>query len=542
MKRKGNRTVTLSIPCDNFHVIQIQTTLDQLKLLYKEALKNQMETIPITCENVSGELTIKQLRSSIISLMKQFNAQKLIPRDLRDYLVCNPSGVYAKTTGRDEELERIWTYLLSKKKSNAILIGEHGVGKTTIATEVMRQINLGECPKQFSKYNFVTINTDALLEFAHLAEKSSSFYRIKYIKIIETIKDFAKRNKERVIFYIDNLLHVKCDLELLKLFKNLFSESNAKFIASVNSEDFKYYFNEDDEFMKYANNILIEEPENEEIYSMIKNRIDALQAQYDVNISKRMVDFAILTAGFHADYNRQNPEKTIDAINFALADAQRKGQKEVTKQNFFTYYNINFKEIQKMPKKREEEVAYHEVGHCLLGLLLPNIRAHKIINVSILPSDDYGGVTVHHYDLTKYEVCSMEYYIDFISYLLGGRVGEMLYTNTFSVGAVSDLSKANAIAEETVLEYGLATIDNENSNKTYITGGYAKYYLLTDEVKTKVNEEIANIMQEAFKRAKETIDSNRALFDEIVQRVLEEKIIVYDELKDICKKYGIELE
>lgn len=530
MKRKDNRIVTIAIPStQTSEIIEFNVVLSDLENVYREAIKNNYEAITFTYGDLSEQLPIKQLKHIIISAIKQYESLKLIPKALNKYLISNPSAITERIVGRDQEIDRIWTYLTSTQKSNAILIGEHGVGKTTIASEIMRQINLGECPKQFRKYHVVTINTNVLLELAD----TSTF---RYSMVIQRLTEFIKENKENVIFYIDNLLHVKCDLELLKLFRKCLFDYNVKFIASINDEDFEDYFEIDTELMKCLNNLWIEEPDIEEVYHMIKNKINTLKNTYGVNIPERMIHFAISTADAHAQFGKGNPEKTIDAINFALADAQKKGQKEVTKQNFFSYYRINFRTASKRSEKEEWATSYHEAGHYLVGKLLPNLKCYKFDNVSILPTDDWCGVTISHLDEKQYCSGSKDFSIDYIAFLLGGRVGEMYYTSEVSSGAESDLVYANNMAERAVLSLGLSGIGDEQ-NKTYIAMGYVKDYLLTDDVKTKINTEIEKIMREAYERAQKIINDNKELFEEIVQRLCEDKILVTDELDEICKKY-----
>lgn len=533
MKGKDNRIVTISLPLENSEVIVFNANLSYLENLYKEAVEKNLKTISITVGETSGELSIKTLRRIIMLSIKLYKSYGLISFALKEYLTYNYSGITEKIDGRDQELDRIWTYLTSQQKNNAILIGEHGVGKTTIASEIIRQINLGECPKQFRKYHVITVNTGSLLELADLCEKKKSF---KYEKVLNKLEDFIKQNKERVIFYIDNLLHMKYDIGLLKLFKKCVLEYNIKFIASINDEDFEYYFEYDDDILKYLNRIRIDEPEVDEVYPMIKNRINNLQSVYGVKISEEMIRFAISTADAHAHFNKSNPEKTIDAINFALADAQKNRQKEVTKQNFFTYYRVDFRTTCKRPEKEEWAVSYHEVGHYLVGVLLPNLKCYRFDNVSILPTDDWNGVTIYNFDQRQYYPGSREYFIDDIAFSLGGRVGEKYYTNELSSGASADLLSANYMAEQAVLSLGLAQIGSEE-NKTYIAKGYVKDYLLTDDVKTKINAEIEKIMKEAYARAQKVIEDNKELFEEIVQRLHDEKILVTYELDEICKKY-----
>lgn len=533
MKRKDNRIVTISIPTtQNSQPISFNIALSDLKKVYREAIKNRFETVTFSYGELSAELSIKQIRRIILSAIKQYEAQTLIPATLKKYLSCNLSDITEKIVGRDQEIDKIWTYLTSIQKSNAILIGDHGVGKTTIASEIIRQINLGECPKQFNKYQVITLNTVNLLELAELSESSTFRYSI----VLHKLDEFVKENNKRIIIYIDNLLHVKCDLNILKLFRKWLFNYKVKFIASINDKDFEDFFEIDDELMKYLNSLWIEEPDIEEIYPMIKNKIITLQNTYGVKISEKMIKFAISTADAHAQFNKSNPEKTIDAINFALADAQKKKQKEVIKQNFFSYYRIDFRTANKRHEKEEWAVSYHEVGHYLVGRLSPNLKCYKYDNVSILPTDDWNGVTISHFDERQYYSGSKEFSIDYIASLLGGRVGEKYYTSEVSSGAESDLLYANNMAERAVLSLGLAGIGDEQ-NKTYISMGYVKDYLLTDDIKTKINIEIEKIMREAYERAEKIINDNKELFEEIVQKLHEDKILVTDELDEICKKY-----
>ena len=187
------------------------------------------------------------------------------------------------------------------------------------------------------------------------------------------------KNIYKIIFYIDNLLHVKCDYELFKTFMSCAKSYNIKIIASIYSEDFENYFLVDDDLIKYLNPILVEEPEIEEIYPMLKTRIDKLQEAYGVKISEKMIRFSIFTGLHLSSSNSSNPESTLDVINFALADVKRKGQKEVNKLNILSYYYINFKLAKKTSKSEKIITACHEVGHYLVSELSKNIKSSFIL-------------------------------------------------------------------------------------------------------------------------------------------------------------------
>ena len=166
-----------------------------------------------------------------------------------------------------------------------------------------------------------------------------------------------------------------------------------------------------------------------------------------------MIRFAILTGLHLSSSNSSNPESTLDIINFALADAKRKEQKEVIKLNILSYYYIDFKLAKRTNEDEKWITAYHEVGHYLVSQMSDNIRNFKNAFVSILPIEGALGLTANYWDSGKQLTCSKDYYIDEIAFSLGGRVGEAIYTSKFSSGAQQDLISANAMAEK--LEKGM---------------------------------------------------------------------------------------
>lgn len=530
MKRREKQIVTIVIPAtENRQEITFNISLSALEAVFKKAIAIKEDIIRFKVGKKTVEIETKMIEQIIQNAKIQFVSQSLIPRDLNNYLTLMSNLSCEKLSARDEEIEKLWTCLCSKQKSNAVLVGEHGVGKTTMAMEVVRQINMKECPKQLSEFNVIEINTLNLLE---LADSSSLKYKHTLNKLIE----FAKNNRYKVIFYIDNFLHVKCDAILMKVLFIFIKTYNIKIIASILYEDFQEYFMEDTFFMKYLNPILLEEPDTEEIYPMLKCKIIELQKTYRVKISEKMIRFAILTGLSLSSSNSANPESTLDIINFALSDACRKGQKEVTKSNVLSYYYIDFKLAKKTSEAEKWITAYHEAGHYLVSKMSSNIRNFKNAFVSILPIEGALGLTASYIDFGKQLTFSKEYYIDEIAFSLGGRVGEAIYTNEFSSGAQADLTAANTMAEQLVLAYGLSDIDGEQ-NKSYMVGNYIKDFLLTDELRVKINNEISSIIGEAYSRAEKIINENRELLKEIARRLVKEGVLMGDELEEVCEKY-----
>ena len=473
-------------------------------------------------------------RSNVIeiyNLAKQqlITAKSTVPVQLKDYLIdlsaSKKSTQTEKISSRDEEIEKLWSCMLLKQKSNAILVGEHGVGKTTMFLEVVRQLKTGEAPSQIASCKIIQLNTSKLL-------KIKSDYSMK--RVISAIIKYLMKNKNNIILYVDDLLTMKYDIYLAQLLIIILKKLNVKFVASITYKNYKDYFKEDDTICKYLNPIYLDEPDIEDIYDIILSKVLKLQKRYGVTISKEMINFAILT-GYHlSSSNSANPESTIDVINFAFADAKRNNCKEVSKKNILGYYFINFKLEKKAENTEKIITAYHEVGHYLVTRYSKNIRSYKNAFVSILPFEDTLGLTASYEDVGKQLTFDKEFFIDEIANALGGRVGEEMYTNKYSSGALSDLNMASEMAAHVIMYYGLSSREDDK-NKCYIAG--EMHELLTDEIKNEINTEVTDLIKEGYKRATKIIHEHKELHEKIVSKLLEERVLMGTELDEICKEF-----
>ena len=492
----------------------------------------------------SGKITFKigdELlpieRSKVIeiyNLAKQqlISSKNKIPVQLKNYLIdlsaSNKSEQTEKISSRDEEIEKLWSCMLLKKKNNAILVGEHGVGKTTMLLEVVRQLKAGDAPKQIAYCKIIQLNTSKLL-------KINSDYSMK--RVISAIVKYLKENKNNLIIYVDDLLTMKYDIYLEQLLIIILKKFNVKLVASITYENYEDYFEEDDTICKYLNPIYLDEPDIEDIYNIILSKVLNLQKKYGVTILEEMINFAIFT-GYHlSSSNSANPESTIDVINFAFADAKRNNSKEVCKKNILRYYFINFKLEKKAENAEKIITAYHEVGHYLVTRYSENIRSYKNAFVSILPFEDSLGLTASYEDIGKQLTFDKDYFIDEIASLLGGRVGEEMYTNKYSSGAVSDLDMASTMAEQVIMSYGLSDRENEKNKSYTIAGTYVKDFLLTDDIKKEINDEITELIKKGYDRATKIIHNHKELHEKIVSKLLEEGILIGTELDEICKEF-----
>ncbi|MBI2798507.1 ATP-dependent metallopeptidase FtsH/Yme1/Tma family protein [Candidatus Saccharibacteria bacterium] len=171
--------------------------------------------------------------------------------------------------------------------------------------------------------------------------------------------------------------------------------------------------------------------------------------------------------------------------------------------------------------------AYHEAGHALLSHLLAH--CHSVHKVSIVSRGMAGGVTWSLPEEDKH-LHSVADFKDDIAMSLGGRTAEKIVFNEITTGAESDLKHANELARRMVTEYGMTdSLKNrffgEVDNSIFLgrTMGEGRQY--SEEIASKIDNEVAKIIDEGSQRASEVITKNRQQLDLIAKTLIEKETL-----------------
>jgi len=186
-------------------------------------------------------------------------------------------------------------------------------------------------------------------------------------------------------------------------------------------------------------------------------------------------------------------------------------------------------------KKEKEMTAYHEAGHALLSLLLDEVDTFT--KVSIIPRGMAGGYTLtpptedKHY-MNKKELKGQ------MTVLLGGMASEELHVGDTSTGVSNDLEKVTNIARHMVCVFGmskdLGPITYGNSNQLKFLGrDMLEQKDFSDATAKKIDEEVKNLVDEAYNRAKNLLKENQDKLEKIAAHLMEKEVIDIDEAKII---------
>ena len=181
-------------------------------------------------------------------------------------------------------------------------------------------------------------------------------------------------------------------------------------------------------------------------------------------------------------------------------------------------------------------VAFHEVGHAIVGHLMPG--GSKVAKISIVPR----GMSALGYTLQLPQeerfLNSKEDLEGQIATLLGGRSAEEIVFGEVTTGAANDLQRATDIAEQMVGTYGMSdtlgplAYDKQGGNR-FLGGGSNPRRSVSDATAQAIDKEVRGLVDRAHERALAILHDNRSLLDDIAGKILEKEVIEGDDLKNL---------
>ena len=188
--------------------------------------------------------------------------------------------------------------------------------------------------------------------------------------------------------------------------------------------------------------------------------------------------------------------------------------------------------------KTKRLIAYHEIGHALVGSVLAN--HDDVEKVTLVPRGGAKGLTWFAPDEDQMLITKSEL-MERIMTILGGRAAEQVIFGEpeITTGASNDLQQATSIARQMVTRYGMSilgpmAIEND-TNDQFLFGGGEKNELLNN----KVDKEIRNIIKHCERATNEIITKHRPVIDLVVENLVEQETISGEEFRKLIQEYTI---
>ncbi|MEK7520518.1 MAG: ATP-dependent zinc metalloprotease FtsH [Patescibacteria group bacterium] len=191
--------------------------------------------------------------------------------------------------------------------------------------------------------------------------------------------------------------------------------------------------------------------------------------------------------------------------------------------------------------KEKEIIAYHEAGHALMAASLKD--ADPVHKVSIVSRGRAGGYTLK-LPVEDVHLRFKSQFLADLAVMLGGFVSEELVFSELSTGASSDLKEATGLARRIVTQYGMSDklgpmTFGRHDGALFLGREIHAERDYSEEIASKIDGEVRNFIDRAYKNAKKIIASRRKLLDAIAKTLLEKETLEQEEFNQIVKKFNL---
>ncbi len=230
-------------------------------------------------------------------------------------------------------------------------------------------------------------------------------------------------------------------------------------------------------------------------------------------------------------------------VNEAALLAARGNRKSVEQQDLSEAIERVVAGLEKKSRVLQDDekkvVAYHEVGHAIVGHLMPG--GSKVAKISIVPR----GMSALGYTLQlpteERFLNSKEELQGQIATLLGGRSAEEIVFGKITTGASNDLQRATDIAEQMVGTFGMSEIlgplayDKQGGGQ-FLGNGNNPRRAVSDATAQAIDKEVRDLVDNAHEMALKILRNNLPLLESISQKILSEEVIEGEDLKSLLSE------
>jgi cell division protease FtsH len=184
-----------------------------------------------------------------------------------------------------------------------------------------------------------------------------------------------------------------------------------------------------------------------------------------------------------------------------------------------------------MSEKERLVTAYHELGHAIVGHLLPNTDpVHK---VSIISRGQALGYTISLPTEDKFLTTRAEL-LDTMAMTLGGRAAEEIIFEEITTGASNDLEKVTETAKQMVMRFGMSErlgprVFGHDRSMPFLGREFSAEPDYSDEIAREIDDEVRRIVEDAHQTSKDILSEHREQLDTISQILLDRETIEADE-------------
>jgi ATPase with chaperone activity, ATP-binding subunit len=275
----------------------------------------------------------KQQSSREIAILKKFG------EDLTEKA---KNGELDPVIGRETEVQRLITVLLRRTKSNPVLIGEAGVGKTAVVELLAQKISKEQVPSQLVGKRIFEIDLSGML--------AGTKFRGQFEERLKNVIKALEKHQE-IIAFIDEI-HLLAGtgsaegaMDAANILKPALARGKIKLIGATTFDEFKKSIEKDSALNRRFQSIQVEEPSLNETIDILKGLREKYEKYHNIEVSDEVLG-EIVDMSARYIFDRQMPDKAIDILDEAGALA---ASEKVSKPNKISEFS---REIEKLNEKQ----------------------------------------------------------------------------------------------------------------------------------------------------------------------------------------------
>ena len=218
--------------------------------------------------------------------------------------------------GRSKELDDIINVLAKRFKSNVLMVGDPGVGKTAIAEGLAQMLANKEVSEFLHDHELYSLEIGGLL--------AGSKYRGDFEEKVKAVLE-ALVKKGKAVLFIDEAHTMKGSgssnsgsIDFANMIKPAITKGNLKVIASTTWEEYYESFEKDRALMRRFYKVTVDEPSIESTLRILRGLSSRLDDFHEVKISDEAIEAAVECSNRYI-HDRKNPDKSIDLLDAACA-------------------------------------------------------------------------------------------------------------------------------------------------------------------------------------------------------------------------------
>ena len=218
--------------------------------------------------------------------------------------------------GRDHEIRQVMQTLTRRKKNNPVIIGEAGVGKTSIAEGLASLINSGDVPTGLKGRKVIALDMGALV--------AGSKFRGEFEERLKSVMDEVSQAQREIILFLDEIHTMvgagaaEGGIDASNLLKPALARGELQAIGATTLDEYRQHIEKDSALERRFQPVYLEEPTVDDTIEILK----ALRPRYEAHHKVAIDDSALSAAARLSDRyitDRQLPDKAIDFIDEAAS-------------------------------------------------------------------------------------------------------------------------------------------------------------------------------------------------------------------------------